>query len=319
MLAATLTLALLTVQDDSDWQTHRLGKSGLRLDLPVKPNITETTEETQLTATFKSVKVSIIARPATAETKQNSGQAYSQAFGELRDRYGRKIKSILNENPVLEAFQFGAEESLGFVIETDEQGGKAHAWQQIYIDNFEYTIQIESSRRDQVILEKILASAQYINPETGDFRVSALGNTGLESYLGIAFLPQTDIPRSEANSVVLQSDQFPAMVLATVWTDDSVDYEDPDELKTAMTKWLTTFVQGAESKLTLTPSVQDNQTTYDIKGEVIVQGVQINLLGKAFARRDDAQVAIAVIDPRTKNAEAFAKKILASVKQKSGE
>lgn len=314
MIASTLALAAVLTQE-ADWQSVRVGNSGLRIELPIKPEIVTTAEEIQLTATHKSVTVSIVARPTTADQALDPSKGYVEAFGTFRERYGKKIKTIINEDEVVEAAMFGAPASMGFVIEVDDEGGKAHAWQQIFIDDFEYTINIETARRDQPILIKILQSAQYVNPETGDFRVAPLGNTGLQSYLGIAFLPQDDIERKDAKSVVLQASQFPAFILASVWQNETVDYEDPADLKKAMIKWLTEFVQGAQAELTLTPTKVEGQTLYTISGEVIVQGVQINLLGRAFARRDDAQVVIAVIDPKVEKAEPFARKILESVTQ----
>lgn len=315
MTSLALSLILLSTPQDDNWKTYRVGETGLKLNLPAEPTIVKTAEETQLTCTYKSAVVSIIASQKNIDQAQPVSQAHSEKMGFFREKYGRKIKSFLNESPVVEADMFGAPESIGFVLEVDEGGGKVNAWQRVLVDGWEYDISVDCDRRDQAVMEKILASAQYVDPATGDFRVTPLGGTGLQSYLGIAFMPQDDVARPNATSVVLNTDLFPAMMLATVWQNEEVDYENPEQLKKAMTKWVSGFVQGAQSEITLTPKKSDDQTTYEIKGNVNVQGIEVIILGKAFARRDDAQVVIAVIESRQEGGQEFAKKVLATVSQ----
>ena len=292
-----------------------MAETGLKLNLPADPEIVKTAEEIQLTCTYKSAKVSIIAAQKNPDQAQPVSQAYTEKYKVFNELYGRKIKSILNESSVLEAAQFGAPESIGFVIEVEDGPGKVHAWQRVLIDGWEYDISIDCDRRDQIVMEKILASAQYVDPATGDFRIGPLGATGLQSYLGVAFRPQEDVLQSEATSVVLNTDQFPAMMLATVWQNEEVDYENQAQLKAAMTKWLSGFVKGAQSEITLVGKKVEDQTIYEISGTVAVQGVQIVLLGKAFARRDDAQVLLAVVEARQEGGQEFAKKVISTVSQ----
>lgn len=311
MTSLILTAALMT--GDDNWNDLRIGTSGLILALPVPGNLTKTTEEIQLKATYKSVTVSVVAAQRTVAQAQPLSAAHSEKLKALREQYGRKITAFLNEQPVEEASQFGADDSIGFVVEVNDGPGRAYAWQRVLADGWEYDINIACDRRDQPVLERILGSARYVDPATGDFRVSALGATGLQSYLGIAFLPKENVTRKEATSVVLDSGQFPAMVLATVWQNPEVDYENEAQLKKAMTKWLSAFAQGAESSLEFKSSKSEGETHYEISGKVVVQGIEIKLLGVAYAHRDDAQAVIALIDPRQEGAEPFARKILASV------
>lgn len=315
MITTALSLILLTAPQEDHWKTYRMGETGLNLSLPAEPKTIVTEFETQVTTEFKSVKFSLTAKPIAAEPQALSS-AYTEKFARFREKYGReKITSILNEQPVPEAAMFGATESIGFVLEVKDSGGKVHAWQRVRIDGLEYDISIDCDERDQVVMEKILGSALYKNPAANDYLVAPLGGTGLQSYLGIAFQPQQNAPREEATSVVLQADQFPAMILATIWTSDEIDYENEAQLKKAMGTWLATFVQGAQSEITFTSTKEENQTIYEINGKILVQGAEIKLIGKAFARRDDAQAVLAVIDPRVAGAEEFSNKILKTVTQ----
>lgn len=313
MITTALSLILLTTPQDH-WKTYRIGESGLNLNLPAEPKTTNNELETQVQTEFKSLKFTVSIKPIP-ETPQVLSAAYTEKFARFREQYGRKITSILNESPVIEADQFGATESIGFVLEVDADGGKVHAWQRVRIDGLEYEININCDRRDQVVMEKILASAHYKDPKTNDFKVGPLGATGLQSYLGIAFLPQTDEPRETSTSVVLQSDNFPAMILATIWTSDEVDYENEAQLKKAMGTWLSTFVQGAQSEINFKSTKEESQTIYEVTGKILIQGAEVKLLGKLFAHRDDAQAVLAVIDPRIAGAEEFANKVLKTVTQ----
>ncbi|MFM9873844.1 MAG: hypothetical protein ACKVQS_10315 [Fimbriimonadaceae bacterium] len=313
MITTALSLVLLAAPQDH-WKTYRMGESGLNLSLPAEPKTTKTLEETQIHTEFKSVKFDLTVKQVSQDPGQLSA-AYTEKFARLREQYGRKMTSILNESPVFEAAQFGASDSIGFVIEVDADGGKAFAWQKVRIDGLEYEINIQCDRRDQTVMEKILGSAQYKNPETNDFNISPLGATGLQSYIGVAFLPQTAEARETSTSVVLQSDNFPAMILATIWTSDEIDYENEAQLKKAMGVWISTFVQGAKSEFTFKSTKEEKQTVYEISGKILIQGAEVKLLGKAYARRDDAQAVIAVIDSRIEGAEEFAIKILKSVSQ----
>jgi hypothetical protein len=313
MITSALSLILLTTPQDH-WKTYRIGETGLNLSLPAEPKTTKTEFETQVEVEFKSLTFSLTAKPL-ADQPQALSAAYTEKFARYREMYGKKITSILNEQPVAEAAMFGASESIGFVLEVSDGGGKVHAWQRVRIDGFEYDITINCDGRDQVLMEKILGSAQYKDPKTNDFRLAPLGGTGLQSYLGIAFQPQQNSARDTATSVVLQSDQFPSMILATIWTSDEIDYENEAQLKKAMGTWLATFVQGAQSEINLKSTKEEDQTIYEITGKILVQGSEIKLLGKAYAHRDDAQAVLAVIDPRIEGAEEFSNKILKTVTQ----
>ncbi|MBL8066943.1 MAG: hypothetical protein JNM28_00665 [Armatimonadetes bacterium] len=309
----SLILSIAAIAADDTWHDVRVGKSGLVLSLPVAPEIATTREEIHLTGKYKSVVVSVVAAEKSADQTQPLSAAHSEKQKALRELYGRKITATMNEQPVEEAATFGADESIGFVVEVNDGPGRAVAWQRVLADGWEYDINVTCDRRDQPVLERILGSARYVDPATGDFRITALGATGLQSYLGIAFLPKENVARSEATSVVLDSGQFPAMVLATLWQNPEVDYENEAQLRKAMTKWLSAFVQGAESRLEFKAEKGEGETHFDISGTVVIQGIEIKLLGVAYGHRDDAQAVIAVIDPRQEGAEAFARKILASV------
>jgi hypothetical protein len=311
MTSAIFAVTLALGQDN--YKPHRFDPTGMVLTLPVEPKQEKTVDQLTLSAEYKSVKVRVLAAQRTVEAAQPVSEAYTQKFGEFRQKYGKKIKSILNENPVVEAFQFGAVESIGFVIEVDDAGGKVFAWQRVLLDGWEYDVSVESSRRDQPVMEKILGAIRYVDPGTGDFRVSALGATGMQSYLGIAFLPQESIARDEAKSVVLQSELFPATILATIWDNETIDYENEDQLKKAMSKWLAGFVQGAASDFDFKSMKTEMGTTFDFTGEATVQGVGFKLIGRSYSQRDEARVMIAVIDPRDTKAEPFARKVLDSL------
>lgn len=313
MTLPALVLGFAIRADEPVWKEYRLDVSGLKLQLPEAPKERQLIDGLEFTLDYQSVKLKISASKKTDAEVQNLGVAYTEKFGQFSQQYGRKIKSILNESPVVEAYQFGATDSIGFVLEVDADGGKVHAWQRVIIDGWEYDISLDCSRKEQPLMEKILASIVYVNPATGDFRVEKIGGMGLKSYLGIAFLPAKEGNRSDSRNLILDSDSFPAMMIGTVWDRAEVIFEDADLFKAAMTKWLAGYVQGAKSELTLVQHKTDRGFDYDLTGTVIIQGIELKIAGRALTNDQEARAVIAVIDPRTAGAMDFANKVLKTV------
>jgi len=313
MSLLALVLGLAIRADEPVWKEYRLDASGMKLKLPEAPKERQLIDGLEFTLEYQSINLKISASKKTQEEAQKLGAAYTEKFGQFSQQYGRKIKSILNESPVIEAYQFGATESIGFVLEVDADGGKVHAWQRVLIDGWEYDLSLDCSRKEQPLMEKLLSSVVYINPVTGDFKVENIGGMGLKSYLGIAFLPAKEENRSEARSLILDSDSFPAMMIGTVWDRAEVIFEDPDQFKAAMTKWLSGYVQGAKSELTLVQSKTERGVDYELTGKVIIQGIELQIAGRALTNDQEARAVIAVIDNRTPGAMEFANKVLKSV------
>ncbi|QYK53238.1 MAG: hypothetical protein KF824_13410 [Fimbriimonadaceae bacterium] len=313
MSLLALVLGLSIRADEPVWKEYRLDQSGMKIKLPEAPKERQLIDGLEFTLDYQSVKLKISASKKTPEEAQKLSAAYTEKFGQFSQQYGRKIKSILNESPVLEAYQFGATESIGFVLEVDADGGKVHAWQRVLIDGWEYDVSLDCSRKDQPLMEKILGSVMYVNPSTGDFKIENIGGMGLKSYLGIAFLPTKGESRPEARSLLLDSDNFPAMIVGTVWDRAEVIFEDPDQFKAALTKWLAGYVQGAKSELILTQHKTDRGLDYDLTGKVVIQGIELQIAGRALTNDQEARAVIAVIDHRTPGAMDFATKVLKSV------
>ncbi|MBX3115640.1 MAG: hypothetical protein KF836_13830 [Fimbriimonadaceae bacterium] len=313
MSLLALVLGLSIRADEPVWKEYRLDESGLKIKLPEAPKERQLIDGLEFSLNYQSVKLKITASKKSYEDAQKLSAAYTDKFGEFSQLYGRKIKSILNESPVVEAYQFGATESIGFVLEVDADGGKVHAWQRVLIDGWEYDINLDCTRKEQQLMEKILASVMYVNPATGDFKVDNIGGMGLKSYLGIAFLPAKEGSRSEARSLILDSDNFPAMMVGTVWDRAEVIFEDPDQFKAAMTKWLAGYVQGARSELTLVQHKTERGLDYDLTGKVVIQGIELQIAGRALTNDQEARAVIAVVDNRTSGAMEFATKVLKSV------
>ncbi len=316
MVYAALVVPLLVtlpLADEPEWKRVRLANTGLFVDLPEAPQERQLADGIEFKFTHKSLDVTITARKAPAD-RQAMSRAYSTKFGELREKFGNKIKSIFNEAPVPEAYIFGAEGSMGFVLEIDDSGGLAYAWQQIHIDGYQYTLNLECSRKDQPLMEKLLSSAVYVDPTTGDFRTGPIGGLGLSSYLGGAFLPTQDMPREDSRSLVLDGEAFPVRALGTVWSREEVIFEDADLFKEALTKWLSGFVQGARVEIELKQSPADHGLRYDISGSLIVQGALVQINGVALTDQNEARAVIAVVDPKTEGSAEFARRLISSVK-----
>lgn len=310
MLAVVLGIAINA--DEPVMKVYRLADSGLKLKLPAEPKERQLSEGVEFTVDFQSVKLKITAGKKKANDSTPLSAAYTEKFKKFRDQYGTKIKSILNESPVIEAYQFGATDSIGFVLEVDHAGGKVHAWQRVLIDGWEYDISLDCDRKEQPMMEKILGSVVYVNPGTGDYLVSNIGAMGLKAYLGVAFLPTKEVTRDKARSLMLDSDNFPAMMLGTVWDREDVIFEDEEAFKAAMVKWLASYVQGARSDLTLVQSKSERGVNYDLSGKVMIQGFTVQIIGKAFTNSDEARVVLGVVDERVTGAMDFAKKVVNS-------
>lgn len=311
LLAVALGFAILA--DEPEWKTFRLADSGMKLKLPSAPKERQLTGAVEFTVEYQSVKLKISASKKASGEGQSLGAAYSEKFGVFKDLYGKKIKSILNESPVVEAYQFGAPESIGFVLEVDSGGGKVHAWQRVLIDGWEYDINLDCDRKEQPLMEKLLGSIIYVDPVSGDFRVVNIGGMGLKAYLGVAFLPVKEVAREDARSLMLNSDNFPAMMLGTVWDRTEVIFEDEDQFKAAMTKWLATYVQGAKSEIALEQTKTDRGFSYALTGKVVIQGYEVQIVGKALTNDNEARVVIGVVDNRIAGSMEFAKKVVNSV------
>lgn len=317
MIATLLAGALLNAQDQP-WPTHRLAQTGLRIQFPSPPRTESQGKTTVFTFTEKSLTLSITATPDNPEDRPVASALYSEAFNAYRNQHGNRIRSVFNEAPVPEAWVFGAEESIGFVLEIRDSKTAAAAWQFIRADGWRYTLTATAERREQPLLERALGSVQYIDPKLGDFPEKPIGAIGLSSYLGRSFLPSDNVPVERATTLVLQSDTLPAVAVAGSFDPLALDYRTPDKLKEGLAKWLTSFTQGARANLELKPlqrpGIDPAHPAYQTEGLVTVQGVSIQIAGVVFTDPENARVVIVIIDPRTAEARPFADRLLRSVK-----
>ncbi len=307
------SLILAQPREEVVWDQFRMGETGLRLQLPVKPKVEMGSNSVVLTAKDKTFTVEIVAVRDEESSRPTSGGLYSEKFREFQTKHGKQIKSIMNEAPVPEAFMFRADDSIGFVLEIDAEGGFAVAWQYVRIDGWRYTLNARSSRREQPMIEKMLGSIQYIDPVTGDFPEREIGAIGLRSYLGHAFLPASDAPLDVATSFSLQSDSIPFGAAAGKWDRQSLDFSTSEQLRKGLTQWLGGFVQGARSELDLKPIQKSGLPGYSIEGHVTIQGVRINIRGIGLIQNNEIRVVVAFIDPQKPESAKMANRLIESI------
>ncbi len=307
------SLILLQPREEVVWDQFRMGETGLRLQLPVKPTVEMKSNSVVLTAKDKSFSVEIVAVKDEESSRPTSGGLYSEKFREFQTKHGKQIKSIMNEAPVPEAFMFRADDSIGFVLEIDAEGGFAVAWQYVRIDGWRYTLNARSSRREQALLEKMLGTIQYVDPASGDFADREIGAIGLKSYLGHAFLPASEAPMEIATSFSLQSDSLPFGAAAGKWDRQSLDFSTSEQLRKGLTQWLGGFVQGARSELVLKEMQRSGLPGYSIDGNVTIQGVRINIKGIGLIQNNEIRVVVAFVDPLKPESAKMATRLIDSV------
>ncbi|MDI9638854.1 hypothetical protein QPK87_28400 [Kamptonema cortianum] len=314
-MIASLTLGLSIVvasAQEEKWTPFRLGETGLRITLPKEPKISKLESGFALTLEHESINLKVVAQPDTSSTRPLPSALYMARYQEFQAQYDKKIKSILNESPVLEANMFQAEESIGFVLEIAESGGLAVGWQYVRIDGWRYTIDIKSSRSQQPLLERILGSVVYVDPATGDFPVRELGVLGLKSLLGHAFLPDTAVPVERATSLLLQGENLPIVASAGMFSPSELDSSTPEKLKEGIGRWFGKTAQGDSVSIDLTPVEREGAKAYQLDGTIRKSGLTLKMTGIALVRPELTRVVIIWLDG-SEDGMALAQRIVRTV------
>lgn len=312
-LMPLLTIALVAAamqQPAKVWPQQRFGKSGLVLRMPEPPKVEGEGDVKTYSAKVESVELTVVARPDTESDRPEASALFSDKFRSYRTQFGRKIKSVLNESPVIEAYICGSDDSIGFVLETSEGKNMVVAWQYVRVGGFRYEISARCDRGHQSLLERILGSAWYVDPQTGQLPVLPIGGIGLQSMLGRAFMPKDEATSLDRATVLsMQTDIVPCVAAAGKFSLEELDFRAPDKFKEGLAKFLAGYVQGAKTELEVTR----REDGYDISGSVTVQAIKIELIGTALVSEQHVSVVVALPELRDPEAMPFAKQLIRSV------
>ncbi len=284
--------------------------TGLVVRTPAKVETKKTDQGYEYKFTEDSMTFVCKAQEDRSEDRPVGSALYTGKIHEYKTAYGKKIRSILNEAPVLEAYLCGSEDSIGFVMETTEGKGLVVAWQYVRLDGWRYETLVTCERKDQPKMEALLATVWYVEPGSGRLAKSEVGGTGLMCVFGRGFLPKDErTPTEKATKLSLQADIVPVLAAAGVFTKDELDGTTGDSLREGLTKFLSGYVQGATAELS-TRKLSDG---YDVSGTVTIQAIKVEVHGKVVTDGELNRVVLVIADPRTEESVRIARLMVDSV------
>lgn len=318
-VAAIFALALLAQdkpkQDQpKPWAYYRFGETGLRLFLP-EPPVQDPADKTQFTLSYQGLDLKVTATKADTAKPLPRTERYLAAIGKYQKEYGKKIVGTLNEATVVAALRFGAESSIGFVLEVDGGPGATIGWHLVRCDGYDYEILITGEKKHEPWVLSMLDSQQYVDLKTGKFKTAPIGALGIQSILGSAFIALDGTEPDKATNLVLQGDNVPVVGAAQTWTPDAVDYSNAESVQKAFTKQIIDSNVAQLPQLSVKETTKDGQKVYVVNGFVTVFSKKINVEGRAFVFPDHASSVILIFDPEDKDSAGTAAQILDSLQK----
>lgn len=313
-LVATLALTALGYQQQPEkpWEYHQLSPSGLRLKLPEKPKANE--DKSEFTLNHQGLQLTVTVQDLKEGQPLDTQSRYLSTVGKYRKKYDGKVEGILNEAEVLAASRFGAERSIGFLLEVGGRPGAVVGWHTVQIQNKIYEILLEGERKFQPWVENILDSQQYVEPTTGEFPSGPVGGLPVHTYLGPAFLSFSGAPTERATTVAIQGTNIPVAAVAEEWLPERIDYSNPAQVNAAFTKQVSGTGIAINPEIAVEETEVEGQKVFQMNGTVFINQVKIACSGIAMVFPDRAVSIVVVYDPNDKEATATASKIVKNAK-----